>query len=140
MSFIVTLVSLLSFGLLVVLVLQMRSQRRATDALIEENRIRTGLYENADESTTYILARTIRNVSAGETDASLDSDLFTLRVVRELIKRKLNKEKWLEIQSNQRLVHELFLLLRDVDVNVRPQPAPPRETRFEAARDRASGE
>ena len=138
LNYLSVILSLASFGLLVVLVLQMRSQRIATKALIEDNRVRTRLYENADESTTYILARTIRNISAGESDANLDSDLFTLRVVRELVKRKLNKDKWLEIQSNERLVHELFLLLRDVDSNLRSQPAPVREMPFERARDRAS--
>jgi hypothetical protein len=35
-------------------------------------------------------------------------------VVRELVKRKVPHDKWLEIQSNERLVHELYLLLRDV--------------------------
>jgi hypothetical protein len=33
-------------------------------------------------------------------------------VVRELVKRRVSKEKWLEIQTNERLVHELYLLLR----------------------------
>lgn len=137
MNYFAVTLSLVSLGLMVILMLQMRSQRITTAALVEDNRIRTGLYENADESTTYILARTIRNISAGESDASLDSDLFTLRVVRELVKRKLNKDKWLEIQSNERLVHELFLLLRDVDANVRPEPRPTHASRFQPARDRA---
>ena len=137
-NFIAITLSSISLVLMAVLMLQMRSQRKATTSLIEDNRVRTRLYENADESTTYILARTIRNISAGESDANLDSDLFTLRVVRELVKRKLNKDKWLEIQSNERLVHELFLLLRDVDSNLRSQPAPVREMPFERARDRAS--
>ena len=138
MNLLVITLSLTTLGLLIVLILQMRSQRRATASLIAENRVRTGLFENADESTTYILARTIRNISAGEHDANLGSDLFTLRVVRELVKRKLNKEKWLEIQSNERLVHELFLLLRDIETNVRPHPVPARAAHAQPARDRAS--
>ena len=114
--------TLLSLGLLITLMLQMRSQRLATATLIEDNRIRTGLYQDADESTTYILARTIQNIGAGEPDSNLESDAFTLRVVRELVKRKLRKDKWLEIQSNERLVHELYLLLRDNDAKKDPQP------------------
>jgi hypothetical protein len=113
LSLVATLMSLLSLGLMVLLVLQMRSQQMATAALIEDNRIRTSLYQDADESTSYILARTIQNISSGETDPNLESDPFTLTVVRELVKRKLPKDKWLEIQSNERLVHELYLLLRD---------------------------
>jgi len=91
----------------------------ATAALIEDNRIRTSLYQDADESTSYILARTIQNISNGETDPNLESDPFTLTVVRELVKRKLPKDKWLEIQSNERLVHELYLLLRDAGAQKR---------------------
>ena len=135
--FAVTL-SVISLGLMVALLLQMRHHRRSTAALIEDNRVRTGLFENADESTTYILARTIRNISAGESDANLSSDLFTLRVVRELVKRKLDKEKWLEIQSNERLVHELFLLLRDIETNVYPHASTARDSCLQPARDRAS--
>ena len=122
LSLFATLLSLLSLGLLITLMLQMRSQRLATATLIEDNRIRTGVYQDADESTTYILARTIQNIGAGEPDSNLESDAFTLRVVRELVKRKLRKDKWLEIQSNERLVHELDLLLRDNDAKKDPQP------------------
>ncbi len=122
LSLFATLLSLLTLGLLITLMLQMRSQRLATATLIEDNRIRTGLYQDADESTTYILARTIQNIGAGEPDSNLESDAFTLRVVRELVKRKLRKDKWLEIQSNERLVHELYLLLRDNDAKKGPQP------------------
>ena len=46
-------------------------------------------------------------------DPNLESDAFALRVVRELVKRKVPKGKWMEIQTNERLVHELYLLLRD---------------------------
>jgi hypothetical protein len=113
MSLIATLLSMFTFGLLILLTLQMRSQRLATAALIEDNRIRTGLYQDADESTSFILARTIQNIAAGESNPGLESDTFALRVVRELVKRKLPKNKWLEIQTNERLVHELYLLLRD---------------------------
>ena len=113
LSLVASLLSLFTFGLLILLTLQMRSQRQATATLIEDNRIRTGLYQDADESTSFILARTIENIAAGESDPGLDSDTFALRVVRELVKRKLPKSKWLEIQSNERLVHELYLLLRD---------------------------
>jgi hypothetical protein len=101
---------------MVVLILQMRSQRLATEALLEDNRIRTRLYQDADESTTFILGRTIRNISAGHPDPNLESDSFTLKVVRELVKRKIPKDKWLEIQTNERLVHELYLLLRDSEI------------------------
>jgi hypothetical protein len=103
------------------MMLQMRSQRLATAALIEDNRIRTGLFQDADESTSFILARTIQNIAAGEPDPSLESDTFALRVVRELVKRKLPKIKWLEIQSNERLVHELYLLLREGENKKGPQ-------------------
>ena len=113
LSLVASLLSLFTFGLLILLTLQMRSQRLATATLIEDNRIRTGLYQDADESTSFILARTIENIAAGESDPGLESDTFALRVVRELVKRKLPKRKWLEIQSNERLVHELYLLLRD---------------------------
>ena len=43
---------------------------------------------------------------------SLENDSFSLRVIRELVKRRVPKERWLEIQTNERLVHEVFLLLR----------------------------
>lgn len=120
LSLLATLLSLLSLGLMVLLVVQMRSQQTATAALIEDNRIRTSLYQDADESTSYILARTIQNIASGATDANLESDPFTLSVVRELVKRKLPKDKWLEIQNNERLVHELYLLLRDAAEQKRP--------------------
>ena len=115
LSLFATLISLMTFGLLVLLLLKMHRQQSATAALIEDNRIRTGLYQDADESTSFILARTIQNIATGEFDPGLESDTFALRVVRELVKRKLPKNKWLEIQTNERLIHELYLLLRDVD-------------------------
>jgi hypothetical protein len=120
LSLLATLLSLLSLGLMVLLVVQMRSQQMATAALIEDNRIRTSLYQDADESTSYILARTIQNIASGATDSNLESDPFTLSVVRELVKRKLPKDRWLEIQNNERLVHELYLLLRDAGEQKRP--------------------
>jgi|SRR5210317_1279236 hypothetical protein len=112
MNLVATLLSLFILGLLIVLVLQMRRQRFATEELLADNRIRTRLYQDADESTTFILSRTIQNISAGHPDPNLESDSFTLKVVRELVKRRVSKEKWLEIQTNERLVHELYLLLR----------------------------
>lgn len=112
-SLLTTLFSVVSLGLLVTLILQMRSQRHATAVLIEDNRIRTRLFEDADESTSFILSRTIENISSGHPDPNLESDSFTLKVVRELVKRKLPKDKWLETQNNERLVHELYLLLRN---------------------------
>lgn len=121
LSLIATLLSLVTLGLLILLMVQMRSQQLATAALIEDNRIRTGLYQDADESTSFILARTIQNIAAGEPDPSLESDSFAVRVVRELVKRKLPKSKWLEIQTNERLVHELYLLLREGDDKKGPQ-------------------
>lgn len=121
LSLVATLLSLATFGLLILMMLQMRSQRLATAALIEDNRIRTGLYQDADESTSFILSRTIQNIAAGESDPSLESDSFAVRVVRELVKRKLPKSKWLEIQTNERLVHELYLLLRDGENKKGPQ-------------------
>jgi hypothetical protein len=115
MNLVAILISLLALGLLIVLIFQMRSQRKATEELLADNRIRTRLYQDADESTTLILSRTIQNISAGHPDPNLESDSFTIKVVRELVKRKVPKEKWLEIQANQRLVHELYLLLRAAD-------------------------
>jgi hypothetical protein len=112
MNLVATLLSLFILGLLIVLVLQMRRQRFATEELLADNRIRTRLYQDADESTTFILSRTIQNISAGHPDPNLESDSFALKVVRELVKRRVSKEKWLEIQTNERLVHELYLLLR----------------------------
>ncbi|HUV23091.1 MAG TPA: hypothetical protein VMZ32_14940 [Gammaproteobacteria bacterium] len=122
LSLFATLLSLATFVLIILMMLQMRSQRLATAALIEDNRIRTGLFQDADESTSFILARTIQNIAAGEPDPSLESDTFALRVVRELVKRKLPKIKWLEIQSNERLVHEIYLLLREGEDKKGPPP------------------
>ncbi len=113
MAMLATLVSLFTLMLVSLLLYQVRQQRVATQQLIEENRIRTSLYQDADESTTFILSRTIQNIGAGTHDPNLESDSFTLKVVRELVKRHVSKERWLEIQSNERLVHELYLLLRD---------------------------
>jgi hypothetical protein len=113
LSLISALLSIVSLGLLVALMMQMRSQQHATEALIADNRVRTRLYQDADESTSFILSRTIQNISSGHPDPNLESDSFTLKVVRELVKRKLPKDKWLEIQTNERLVHELYLLLRN---------------------------
>jgi len=121
MNLVATLISLLALGLLIVLIFQMRSQRKATEELLADNRIRTRLYQDADESTTLILSRTIQNISAGHPDPNLESDSFTLKVVRELIKRKVPKEKWLEIQTNERLVHELYLLLRGSGIKNGPR-------------------
>ena len=113
MSLVATLLSLFTLGLLMVLFMQLRQQRKATEELLADHRIRTRLYQDADESTTLILSRTIQNISAGHPDPNLESDSFTLKVVRELVKRRVPKEKWLEIQSNERLVHELYLILRN---------------------------
>ena len=113
MSLLATFISIFTLGLVGMLIMQLRGQRLATEELLEDNRIRTRLYQDADESTTFILSRTIQNISAGTHDPNLESDSFTLKVVRELVKRKVPKGKWLEIQTNERLVHELYLLLRD---------------------------
>ncbi|MCP4983327.1 MAG: hypothetical protein GY935_22850 [Gammaproteobacteria bacterium] len=121
MSLVATLLSLFILGLLVVLIFQMRSQRMATEELLADNRIRTRLYQDADESTTFILSRTIQNISAGHPDPNLASDSFSLKVIRELVKRRIPKEKWLEIQTNERLVHELHLLLRDAGIKSGPR-------------------
>ena len=112
MSLVAILLSLFTLGLLVVLIVQMRRQRQVTEELLADNRVRTRLYQDADESTTLILSRTIQNISAGHPDPNLESDSFTLKVVRELVKRRVPKDKWLEMQANERLVHELYLLLR----------------------------
>jgi len=121
MNLVATSLSLFTLGMLVVLILQMRNQRLATEELLSDNRIRTRLYQDADESTTFILSRTIQNISAGHPDPSLESDSFTLKVVRELVKRRVPKDKWLEIQSNERLVHELYLILRDGGIKKGPR-------------------
>ena len=119
MELVVPLLSLFTICLLAVMILQLRGQRRATEELLADSRLRTRLFEDADESTSFILSRTIQNISKGHSDPNLESDSFTLRVVRELVKRRVPKEKWLEIQTNERLVHELYVLLRDRD---RAQP------------------
>jgi len=121
MSLVSTLIALFILGLLIVLSFQMRGQRKATEELLADNRIRTRLYQDADESTTFILSRTIQNISAGHPDPNLESDSFTLKVVRELVKRRVPKDKWLEIQANERLVHELYLLLRDGGIKKGPR-------------------
>jgi len=113
MSLVATLLCVVILGLVVSLMLQVRSQQIATETLIQDNRVRTQLYQDADESTSFILSRTIQNISKGHPDPNLESDSFTLRVVRELVKRKLPKGRWLETQNNERLVHELYLLLRN---------------------------
>jgi hypothetical protein len=113
LSLFTALFSVVSLGLLVALMLQMRSQQQATATMISDNRVRTQLLQDADESTSFILSRTIQNISSGHPDSNLESDSFTLKVVRELVKRKLSKDKWLETQNNERLVHELYLLLRN---------------------------
>ena len=113
MELVVPLLSLFIIGLLAVMILQLRGQRLATEQLLADNRLRTQLFEDADESTSFILSRTIQNISKGHSDPNLESDAFTLKVVRELVKRRVPKDKWLEIQTNERLVHELYLLLRD---------------------------
>ena len=119
LNLISVLISVTSLGLLVTLLMQMRGQQLATATLIEDNRIRTQLFEDADESTSFILSRTIQNIGSGHSDPSLESDSFTLQVVRELVKRKLPKDRWLETQNNERLVHELYLLLRNEGATVR---------------------
>mgnify|MGYP003647174161 CR=1 FL=1 len=121
MSLVTSLLLVFTIGLLGVLILQMRGQRLATEELLADNRIRTRLYQDADESTTFILSRTIQNISAGTHDPNLESDSFSLKVVRELVKRRVPKTKWLEIQTNERLVHELYLLLREVGKQKAPQ-------------------
>ncbi|MCP4387019.1 MAG: hypothetical protein GY802_01890, partial [Gammaproteobacteria bacterium] len=82
MNLVATLLSLFTLGMLIVLVMQMRNQRQATEELLSDNRIRTRLYQDADESTTLILSRTIQNISAGHPDPNLESDSFSLKVVR----------------------------------------------------------
>ncbi len=109
------ILSVIIIFLLLVVIFQVRSQRLAVETLVNDNRLRTRLYQDADESTTLILSRTIQNISEGNlgADHNLESDSFTVQVVRELVKRRISKDKWLEIQTNERLVHELFLLLRE---------------------------
>lgn len=113
MELVLPLLAFFIICLLAVMILQLRGQRRATEAMLADNRLRTQLFEDADESTSFILSRTIQNISKGHPDPNLESDSFTLKVVRELVKRRVSKDKWLEIQTNERLVHELYLLLRD---------------------------
>lgn len=124
MTMLAALVSLFTLIILGLLLQQVRQQRLATEEMIAENRIRTRLYQDADESTTFILSRTIQNISAGTHDPNLESDSFTLKVMRELVKRHVPKERWLEIQSNERLVHELYLLLRDARAKKDPRELP----------------
>lgn len=112
MTLISSMMFILTISLLAIVIFQVRSQRMATETLISDNRIRTRLYQDADESTTFILSRTIQNISAGNSDPSLENDSFSLQVIRELVKRRIPKERWLELQTNERLVHEMFLLLR----------------------------
>jgi hypothetical protein len=123
MDLVTTLLSLFTLALLVLLIFQMRNQRLATEELLADNRVRTRLYQDADESTTFILSRTIQNISAGHPDPNLESDSFTLKVVRELVKRRVPKDKWLEIQTNERLIHELYLILRDGGIKPGPLKA-----------------
>lgn len=113
MDLITSMISLITVALLIVLIVQMRWQRIATEALMQDSHVRTQLYEDADESTTFILGRTIQNISAGHSDPNLESDSFALKVVRELVKHRVSRDKWLEMQSNERLVLELYLLLRE---------------------------
>lgn len=113
MELVLPLLAFFIICLLAVMILQLRGQRRATEAMLADNRLRTQLFEDADESTSFILSRTIQNISKGHPDPNLESDSFTLKVVRELVKRRVSKDKWLEIQTNERLVHELYVLLRD---------------------------
>ena len=121
MEMIATLVSLFTLTLMALVMLQLRQQKRLTEEFIADQRVRTQLFQDADESTTFILGRTIQNISAGTHDPNLESDSFTLKVVRELVKRHVPKDRWLEIQSNERLVHELYLLLREAQAKKSPR-------------------
>jgi len=116
MILVTTILLLFTLGFLGVLIMQIRTQRLTTEELIAENHVRTRLYQDTDESTTFILSRTIQNISAGTCDPNLESDSFALKVVRELVKRKVPKTKWLEIQTNERLVHKIYMLLRQTQV------------------------
>ena len=111
MTLFVTMISLVTSGLLVILIVQMRNQRQATYEILADSRIRTRLFEEADETTSLILGQTIQGISEGRHDVNLEDDTFALKIVRELVKRNLPKDKWMEIQSNQRLINELFQLL-----------------------------
>jgi hypothetical protein len=93
-------------------IFQVRAQRLATEEMVNDNRIRTRLYQDADESTTFILSRTIQNIGEGVSDPSLQDDSFALKIIRELVKRKIPKQRWVELQTNERLVHEIYLLFR----------------------------
>jgi len=115
LNIVTVILIIFTLGLLAVLIVQIRTQRLVTAELLADNRIRTRLYQDADESTTFILSRTIQNISAGNHDPNLANDSFTLQVVRELVKRKIPRNKWLEILTNERLVHELYLLLRSIN-------------------------
>ncbi len=112
MSLVTFILSFFTVLLLGIVIIQVRSQRLATEALISDNQIRTRLYQGADESTTFILSRTIQNLSAGNFDPNLANDSFALQVIHELVKRRIPKQNWLELQTNERLVHEVFVLLR----------------------------
>ena len=79
MNLIATTFSISTLLMLGVVILQIRSQRLATEELLADNRIRTRLYQDADESTTFILSRTIQNISSGQHDPSLESDAFALK-------------------------------------------------------------
>ena len=120
MNLIATMVSLVTIALLVILIFQIRNQRQATYELLADSRVKTRLFEDSDETTSMVLAQTIHDISAGRHDASLEDDTFALKIVRELVKRNIPKSKWMEIQSNQRLVHELFLILNDEETENRP--------------------
>lgn len=115
------IITVVFLGTLGVLIKQLRDQRVATESFISNNRVRTRLYQDADEATTLILSRTLQNVSVGTHDPNLAGDSFAMRVVRELVKRKIPKNRWLEIQTNERLIHELFILLQKVDMKYKDQ-------------------
>ena len=108
-----SLLSLLIITMLGVLIFQMRGQRLATENILHDSRLRTKLFENAEESTTLILSRTLDSIASGGSAPELENDAFAMSVVRELVKRRVRKDKWMEIQNNERLIHELFLLLRE---------------------------
>lgn len=109
----VMIFSLIIIAMLGFVIFQMHSQRLATQSLVDDNHLRTRLYQDADESTTLILSRTLQNISEGNHDPSLESDSFAIKAIRELVKRRVPKDRWLEIQTNERLLHELYLLLRE---------------------------
>lgn len=65
LSLITALCFVVSLGLLVALILQLRSQQQANQAISADNLIRTQLFEDADESTSYILNRSIQSIRSG---------------------------------------------------------------------------